>query len=78
MKRLKDRFLKDNQRVQIFLKEFIDHFQDCNDLASTLIAIEETVIDMRDEHKTEINIFIGMIWILKRITLSESIGCLKH
>ena len=62
MKRLKDRFLKDNQMVQIFLKEFINHFQqDCNDLASTLIAIKETVIDMRDEHKTEINIFIGMI-----------------
>ena len=62
MKRLKDRFLKDNQMVQIFLKEFINHFQqDCNDLASALIAIEETVIDMRDEHKTEINIFIGMI-----------------
>ena len=62
MKRLKDRFLKDNQMVQIFLKEFINHFQqDCNDLASTLIAIEETVIDMRDENKTEINIFIGMI-----------------
>ena len=76
---MKDRFLKDNQMVQIFIKEFIDHFQeDCNDLASTLIAIEETIIVMRDEHKAEINIFIGMIWILKRITLSESIRCLKH
>ena len=62
MKRLKDRFLKDNQMVQITLKDFIKHFQeDCNDLASTLIAIEETIIVMRDEHKAEINIFIRMI-----------------
>ena len=60
MKKLKERLLKDNQGVQMTLKEFIDYFQqDLNDLASTLIAIEETIRIMKEEHNTEINISIG-------------------
>ena len=44
------------------LKEFIDYFQqDLNDPASTLIAIEETMHIMKEEHNTVINISIGMI-----------------
>ena len=44
------------------LKEFVDYFQqDMNDPASTLIAIEETMRIMKEEHKTETNISIGMI-----------------
>ena len=43
-------------------RPFIDLFQqDLNDLASILIAIEETICVMREEHKIEINISIGMI-----------------
>ena len=39
MKKLKDRILKDNQMVQMTLKEFIEHFQQVlNYPASTLIA----------------------------------------
>ena len=52
--------LKDNQEVQMTLKEFIDYFQqDLNDPASTLIAMEETIRIMKEEHNTEINISIG-------------------
>ena len=59
MKKLKERFLKDNQEAQMPLKEFIDYFQqDLNDPASTLIAIEETMRIMKEEHNTEINISI--------------------
>ena len=62
MKILKERLLKDNQEAQMTLKEFIDYFQqDLNDPASTLMAIEETMRIMKEEHNTEINIFIGMI-----------------
>ena len=62
MKKLKERFLKDNQKTQMTLKEFIDYFQKhLNDPASTLIAIEETMRIMKEEHNTEINISIGMI-----------------
>ena len=62
MKKLKERLLKDNQKTQMTLKEFIDYFQkDLNDPASTLIAIEETMRIMKEEHNTEINISIGMI-----------------
>ena len=44
------------------LKEFIDYFQqDMNDPASTLIAVEETMVIMKEEHNTEINISIGTI-----------------
>ena len=44
------------------LKEFIDHFQqDLNDPASILVAIEETMHIMKEEHNTEINISIRMI-----------------
>ena len=44
------------------LKEFKNYFQqDINDLASTLIAIEETMCIMKEKHNTEMNISIGMI-----------------
>ena len=60
MKKLKKRLLKDNQEVQMTLKEFIDYFQqDLDDPASTLIAIGETMHIMKEEHNTEINISIG-------------------
>ena len=62
MKKLNERLLKDNQKTQITLKEFIDYFQqDMNDPASALIAIEETMCIMKEEHNIEINISIGMI-----------------
>ena len=39
---LKDRFLKDNQLVQITLKDFTDYFQqDLNNLASILTALKK-------------------------------------
>ena len=61
MKKLRERLLKDNQMAQITLKEFIDYFQqDLNDLASTLIAIEQTMRIMKEEQNTEVNITIGM------------------
>ena len=45
MKKLKEKLLKDNQKTQMNLKEFIDYFQqDLNDPAFTLIAIEETIV----------------------------------
>ena len=60
MKKLKERLLKDNQEVQMTLKEFIDYFQQgLNDPASMLMAIEETMRIMKEEHNTEINISIG-------------------
>ena len=60
MKKLKERFLKNNQEAQTTLKEFIDYFQqDLNDPASTLMAIEETMCIMKENHNAEINIFIG-------------------
>ena len=60
MKKLRERFLKDNQEAWMTLKEFIDYFQqDLNDPASTLIAIEETMRMRKEEHNTEINISIG-------------------
>ena len=60
MKKLKERLLKDNQEVQMPLKEFIDYFQQgLNDPASMLMAIEETMRIMTEEHNTEINISIG-------------------
>ena len=62
MKKPKDRFLKDNQMMQMTLKESIDYFQqDLNNPASILIAIKETMHIMREEHNTKINISIGMI-----------------
>ena len=60
MKKLQERLLKDNQEVQVTLKEIIDYFQkDLNDPASTLIAMEETIRIMKEDHNTEINISIG-------------------
>lgn len=48
--------------MQMTLKEIIDYFQqDFNDLASKLIAREETIRIMEEEQNTEINIFTGMI-----------------
>ena len=62
MKKLRERLLKDNQKAQMTLKEFIGYFQhDVNDPASTLIAIGEIARIMKEEHNTEINISIGMI-----------------
>ena len=62
MKKLMERLLKDNQKMQMTLKKFIDHFQqDLNDPASILVAIEETMRIMNEKHNTEINISIGMI-----------------
>ena len=59
MKKLKEKLLRDNQEAQMTLKEFIEYFQqDLNDPASTLIAIEETMRIMKEEHNTEINISI--------------------
>ena len=59
MKKLKERLLKDNQEVQMTLKEFIDYFQQgLNDLACMLMAIEETMRMMKEEHNAEINISI--------------------
>ena len=60
MKKLRQKFLKDNQEVQMTLIEFIDYFQqDLNDPASTLMALEETIRIMKEDHSTEINISIG-------------------
>ena len=62
MKKLRERLLKDNQEMQMTLKEFIDYFQqNLNDPAYTLMAIEETMSIMKEEYNTEINISIGMI-----------------
>ena len=59
MKKLKEKFLKDNQKAQMTLKEFIDYFQQgLNDPASILMAIEETMHIIKEEHNTEINISI--------------------
>ena len=61
MKKLIEKLLKYNQKTQMTFKESIDHFQrDLNDPVSTLIAIEETMRIMKEEHNTEINISIGM------------------
>ena len=62
MKKLKEKFLKDSQLVQMTLKEFIDYFQqDLNNSASILIAIEETIRIMKEEHDTGIIMSIKMI-----------------
>ena len=53
---------KDNQMMQMTLKEVIDQFeQDSNYPTSTLMAVEETIRVVREEHKTEIDITIGII-----------------
>ena len=62
MKKLKEKFLKDSQLVQMTLKEFIDYFQqDLNSSASILIAIEETIRIMKEEHDNGIIMSIKMI-----------------
>ena len=62
MKKLKEKFLKDSQLVQMTLKEFIDYFQqDLNNSASVLIAIEETIRIMKEEHDNGIIMSIKMI-----------------
>ena len=62
MKKLKEKFLKDSQLAQMTLKEFIDYFQqDLNNSASILIAIEETIRIMKEEHDNGIIISIKMI-----------------
>ena len=60
MKKLKERLLKDNQEEQMTLKEFLDYFQQgLNDPASILMAMEQTIRIMKEEHNAEINISIG-------------------
>ena len=60
VKKLKERLLKDNEKTRMTLKEFIDYFQhNLNHPASTLMAMEETMRIMKEEHNTEINISIG-------------------
>ena len=57
IKKLKEKLLKNNVEAQTTLKEFIEYFQqNLNDPASTLMAIEETMSIMKEEHNTEINI----------------------
>ena len=59
MKKLKEKLLKDHQKRRLTLKEFIDYFQQVlNDPASILMAIEETMRIMKEEHNTEMNISI--------------------
>ena len=60
IKKLRKRFLNDNQEAQMTLKELIDYFQqDLNDPGSTLMATEELMRIMKEEDNTEINVFIG-------------------
>ena len=48
--------------MMMTLNNFMDYFQhDLNDPASTLMAIEEAMHNMKEEHSAEINIFIRMI-----------------
>ena len=57
IKKLKEKLLKNNVEAQMTLKEFIEYFQqNLNDPASTVMAIEETMSIMKEEHNTEINI----------------------
>ena len=59
MKKLKEKLLKNNQEAQMTLRGFMEYFQqDLTDPASILIAIEETMCIMKEDHNTEINIFI--------------------
>ena len=47
---------------------FIDQSQQhLNDTASTLITVEEAILIMKEEHKTEINILIGRSEYMKTI-----------
>ena len=51
-----------NESLKVTWCRFIDQFQqDLNDPASTIIAVEEAIRIMKEEHKTEISILIGMI-----------------
>ena len=60
IKKLRESVLKENQEARMSLKEFIDYFQqDLNHPATTLMAIEETIRIMKEEHNAEINRFIG-------------------
>ena len=75
MKKLKDRFCKDNQMVQMTLQEYVDYLElnrienhikhdnliELEDAASTITAIEETKRIMREKYKTEISRSIAMI-----------------
>ena len=59
IEKLKKNILRDKQKMQMILKGFIYYFQqDLNDLASTLVAIEETMHIMKEERNTEINVSI--------------------
>ena len=53
---------------QIVYDVFIDQSQQyLNDTASTLITVEEAILIMKEEHKTEINILIGRSEYMKTI-----------
>lgn len=46
----------------MILNGFIDYYlQDLNHLASMLITVKKPTCVMREEHKTDTNIFIGTI-----------------
>ena len=54
-----ENYMKKLKEKQMSLKEFIEYFQQSlNDPASTLMAIEETMRIMKEEHNTELNISV--------------------
>lgn len=56
------------QKRQTVYGIFIDQSQEyLNDTASTLITVEEAILIMKEEHKTEINILIGRSEYMKTI-----------
>lgn len=56
------------QKRQMVYDIFIDQSQQyLNDTASTLITVEEAILTMKEEHKTEINILIGRSEYMKTI-----------
>ena len=62
MKKLKEKLLKDNQEVKMTLKRIYRIFSARLERSSiTIIAIEETMRIMKEEHNAEINISIRMI-----------------
>ena len=57
-KKLKDRFLKYNQVVPTIYRSFLERLKSS---IYILVAIEEAICIMREEHKTEISVSTGMI-----------------
>ena len=57
--RSQENYMKKLKEKQMSLKEFIEYFQQgLNDPACTLMAIEETMRIMKEEHNAELNISI--------------------